>query len=246
MTRFPTLLFAGLILLLSVAASAAITEQQLKARITESTKDFEDLTMVGTAVYKDKKALSKVEPAYARLYDFKTANVLFKPPDKLRMESKLGMVRVEYIINGSKKILRAPKLKVNKIDDFTGDPAKLQDALDLGLITPGLWRNRRIEVLDDPEADGNGEIKLRLYWSKGDMIYLAWIDADNLWLKRFEKRDPQNNLQVRMIYSNPQKVGGVIWIPAKAEMFTGDGEKAGATQFTDMKVNTGLSDSLFK
>ena len=224
----------------------AITEEELKARVTESTKGFEDLTMVGTAVYKDKKALAKVEPTYARLYDFNTANILFKPPDKMRMESKLGMVRVEYIINGSKKILRAPMLKVNKVEDFTGDPAKLHDAFDLGLITPGLWRNRRVEVLDAPEAQAKGEIKLRLRWAKGDMILLAWIDAENLWLKRFEKRDPENKLQVRMVYSDAKRVGDIIWVPAKAEMFTSDGEKAGTTQFTDMKVNTQLADSLFE
>ena len=116
--------------MLSTATSAAITEQQLKARVIESTKDFEDLTMVGTALYKDKKALARVSSSYARLYGFERVKILFKEPDKVRMESKLGMVRVEYIINGWKKTFRAPKLRVNKTEDFTGDPAKLQDALD--------------------------------------------------------------------------------------------------------------------
>lgn len=219
---------------------------QLKSRIEEATKCFQDITMVGAATYKDKKALSKVDPMFARLYDFKTATISLKMPDKLRMESKLGMVHVEYIINGGKKILRIPRLGTNKVDDYSNQPAKLQDALDVGLITCDLWRNRRVEVVDDADATANGEIKLRLRWPKGNIVYYAWIDAKDLWLKRFEKHGGENKLLLRIEYSNPKRVGEAIWIPCKAEMYAPNGEKAGASEYRDIKVNTGLADSLFE
>ncbi len=103
-----------------------------------------------------------------------------------------------------------------------------------------------MEVIDDPQAKENGEIKVRLHWPKGDMIYLAWIDAKDLWLKCFEKRDAQNRLRVRIVYSDPKKIGGVIWMPLKAEMYAGDGTKVGVSKFTNIEVNTGIPDSLFK
>lgn len=244
---FATSLISLYLMITAISMStAAITENDLKARVCEATKGFQDVGVVGTVVYKNKAALTKVESNYAQLYEFKTANVMLKMPDKLRIEGKLGMVKVEYIINQGTKIVRSPTLKVNKKRDYSEDPAKLQSAIDIGLITPSLWNSRKVEIIEDPGAEANGEIKLRLRWAKGDMIYFAWIDAKDLWLKRFEKHDKDGNLQVRMVYSNPQKIGGVIWMPLKAEMYTADGEKAAASEYGDIKVNAGIADSLFK
>lgn len=245
------LLVIGLVYLWLIAAAisataACMTADDLKARIQEATKGFQDMTAVGTVTYKDKDALAKVDSSYTRLYEFKTANVSLKMPDKLRITGKLGMVKLEYIVNGGFKIVRSPTLRINKKQDYSSDPAKLQTAFDLGLVTPVLWSNRRIEVVEDPEADANGEIKLRLQWPKGSMVYTAWIDSKDFWLKRFEKLDDAGTLIVRMIYSNPQKIGGVIWMPLKVEMFAPDGTKAGASEYSDIKVNTGLADSLFQ
>jgi len=227
----------------SAACAAPITEQDLKARIESATKSFADLTTTVTVKEKNKAALTKVEENYARLYEFRSATLSLKVPDKIRIDSKLGMVKFEYIISGGKKIFRASKVK--KIDDYSADPAKLQTPLDLGIVTPQLWVNRKVEVLDDPEAQANGEIKLKLTWFKGDMYNLIWIDAANLWLKRFEKHDSAGNLKVRVVYSNPVNAGGVIWMPTRVELYASDGAKAGSTELTDIKTNTNLPDSLF-
>lgn len=249
MNKLITLMIAGCIcvsLAFANHASAGIAEQDLKAKIEAATKEFNDLTATVTVREKNKAALTKVDESYARLYEFQSPALLqLKAPDKIRIDAKLGMVRFEYIISGGKKILRAPKVKVNKVDDYSKDPAKLQSPLDLGIVTPQLWQNRRVEIVDDPEAQANGEIKMKLTWLRGDMVNLIWIDATNLWLKRFEKRDSANNLRARVVYSNPQNVSGVIWLPTKVELYAPDGVKAGSTELTDIKVNTNLSDSLF-
>jgi outer membrane lipoprotein-sorting protein len=228
------------------SAWGLITETELKARVEKAAKGLTDLSMVGTVTYKNRKVMERVDPAYVSLYEFKSATVLYKSPDKLRMEGKLGMVKFEYIINGGLKIIRVPNLRINKKESFTDDPAKLQRALDIGLVTPSLWQDRRVTILEDAQAQAAGEIKLRLYWAKGDMIYYAWLDAENLWLKRFEKRDAVGKLIVRVDYSSPQKIGGIIWMPTKTEVFGPDGEKAGASEISDIKVNVGLADSLFE
>ena len=228
-----------------VISAPAITEQELKDKIEQASKNLKDISMVGNVTYQNKKALAKVDSNYARLYEFKTANVAYKLPDKLRIEGKLGMVKFEYIINGGIKLFRAPTLRMNKKEDYSKDPAKLQNALDLALLTPTLWQDRKIEIVEDAEACSNGEIKLCLRWPKGDMAYYVWIDAQNLWLKKLEKRDGQNNLRLKVLYSNPQKVGDVIWMPTKVELYSSEGEKAGVSEYSNIKVNTGLADSLF-
>ena len=233
--------------LASIAGSAvAITDSELKARVEAETKNFSDLTMVGSVVYTDKKALAKIDSNFTRLYDFKSAIVSFKQPDKFRMEGKLGMVKFEYIVNGGMKIFRAPAVKMNKKEDYSNDPAKLQSALDVGLITPTLWKNRSVEIVNDPDCESKGEILLKLRWPKGHMVYFAWIDAEHLWLKKFEKHDEHDQVLVSWVYSEPRNVGGVIWMPTKVDMYAPDGQRAGGSEFTDIKVNTGLAESLFK
>lgn len=224
----------------------ALTSAELKARVAAATKNLKDISMLGTVVNANKQAISKVDENYARLYDFKSARVMLKLPDKVRMEGKLGMVKFEYIVNGGTKIFRASPVRINKKENYSDDPAKLQSPLDVGIITPGLWEKRCVEVVDDAEAKSNGEIKLELRWLKGDMVYFAWLDEANLWLKKLEKRDAQGNLKFRMVYSNPKNVDGVIWLPTRAEMFAPDGDRAGTTEMSDIKYNSGLSDSLFE
>lgn len=230
----------------SAVGAASISEAELKSRVEAAVKDLEDLTMTGTVVYKDSKTLARMEESFARLYEFKSAAVMFKSPDKLRLEGRLGMVKFEYIINGGLKIFRAPAVKMNRVKDYSQEPAKLQEPLDIGLITPLLWRGRQVEILQDPESEANGEIRLRLRWMKGSTQYLAWIDADRLWLKRFEKRNGDGELVAAVVYSNPIHAGGVVWMPTRVDLYAGDGQKAAASEFSDIKVNSGLDDSLFK
>lgn len=245
--RSRTVIYLAIVLLnvIGVRASAT-TQQELKARVVSATKDLKDISMIGTVVESNKDIVEKVDASYARLYELKSARISLKAPDKLRIEGKLGMVKFEYIIAGGMKITRAPMLRFKKKEDYSSDPAKLQGPFDMGLVTPSLWENRRVEILDDPECKLNSEIMLKLRWLKGDMYYLAWVDEQNLWLKRIEKRDGEGKLRVRMVYSNPKNIGGVIWMPTTAEMYAPDGAKAGKTEISDIKFNVGMPDSMFE
>ncbi len=221
-------------------------EEQLKSRITEGTQGFSDIKMDVTVTQKDKKALTRVESSYSRLYDFKSATIYVKQPDKMRTEGRLGMIRFEYIINGSDKIVRAPTINFNKREKYPDEPAKVQDALDTGLITPSLWRTRSIQIVDDAEAAAAGEIKVRYSYPAGDMQYLIWLDEKDLWLKRFEKRQADGTLEVRFVYSNPQRFGEVIWMPTRTEMYAADGAKAGTLESSKVEVNINPPDTMFQ
>ena len=229
-----------------VGRAAGTPDADLKARIQAATKDLKDLSMTANVVEVDRKAIEKLDSNYARMLELKSAKVTLKLPDKMRVEGKLGMVKFEYIINGAIKISRAPTVRFKRKDDYTGDPAKLQGPFDMGIITDTLWRNRKIQVLDDPTAVANGEIKLELRWLKGDMVHYAWLDAKDLWLKRVEKYDAQGNLKMRTVYSNAKNIGGSFWIPTTVEVFSPDGAKAGKTQMVDIKYNSGVQDTLFQ
>ncbi len=222
----------------------AITEDELKAQIAAATKDFADITMTINVTLKDKKALEKMEPSYARLYECKTATVFLKHPDKVRTEAKLGMVKLEYIINGSTKIFRAKNLRINQKEDCAKKPAKLQTAFDFGMVTSSLWSNRAIQIIPDSEAEANGEIKLRAQWPTGRSGHLVWLDAKDLYLKKVEKHDRQGQVESTVVYTNPVKLGPIV-IPTKAELFSPTGTSVAISECTNIKANTGLADSLF-
>ncbi|MCE5324536.1 outer membrane lipoprotein-sorting protein [bacterium] len=236
----------GILVLILSVPSVAITSDELKAKVQAATNGLKDISMLGTVTQSNKDAIAKIDENYTRLYEFKSARVMLKLPDKMRMEGKLGMVKFEYIINGGIKIFRASPVRINKRSDYSDDPAKLQSALDVGLITSTLWDNRKVEIVEDAEAKANCEIKLQLKWPKGDMQTFIWIDKNDLWLKKLEKRDGQGDLKVRVVYSNPKNIDGIIWLPTKAEMYSSSGDKVGTTEMSDIKYNSGLPDSLFE
>jgi outer membrane lipoprotein-sorting protein len=228
------------------SVTKCITSDELKARIENQTKDFKDIVMTVTITGKNKEALESIEPSYTRMYEFKSASVSFKAPDKVRTEGKLGMVRFEYIINGYTKIVRSPTIRLNQKSDYKNDPGKIQDAFDLGLICSAIYKNRRIETLEDPQAQLNGEIKVRLFYPNSDMQYMAWLDERNLWLKRFEKRTSKGILKVRYEFSEPKYIDNIIWIPTRTEMYAPSGDKAGISETSNIKVNVGLDDKIFE
>jgi len=235
------------LLTLALSCSAyGLTSEELKARVEKATTQLKDVTMTVSITYQNRKALEKIDSAYSRMYEFKSANISFKPPDKMRVDGKLGMVRFEMIVVGTTRIVRAPKLKINAKNEYSSAPSKVQTPLDMGFVTPALWKNRTIEVLDDPEAAAAGEIKIRMQWPNNTMVNLAWLDAKNLWIKRFEKRDSSNKLLVKLAFANPKQIAEGMWFPTSVDIFAPDGEKAGASQASDIKVNSGLGDSLFE
>ena len=84
-------------LVLSTASMgiAGLKEADLEARITDAAKGLKDITMVGRVLDTNKKALETMDANYAELYGIKLTNVSLKMPDKLRMEGRLGVVKID-------------------------------------------------------------------------------------------------------------------------------------------------------
>lgn len=227
-------------------ADSATPTSEFKARVETVTKDLRDMSFKASVKEVNKDLLKKMDNGYTKILELKEAQISLKFPDKIRIEGKIGMVKFEYICSDGYKIARAPKIGFKKRDNFSHDPAKLQGAFDVGIITPSLWQTRKVEVIDDPEAKFKGEIKLKLQWFKGDTVYFAWVDARNLWLKRLEKQNAQGEIREVVSYADPKNLGGQLWMPTRCELKTPEGAKIGSTVVSDIKLNSGLQDSIFE
>jgi outer membrane lipoprotein-sorting protein len=227
-------------------ASGPVSVDDLKSRITQAAVKLKDVSFTFTVIEKNADAIEKVDSNYARLYDFKSARVSLKEPDKLRTDGKLGMVKFEYIVNAGLKIVRAPMLKIKREKSYAGNPGKLNDALDFGILAPSLWAMRKIEILKDPAATAADQTKIGLSWDSSGTRMMVWIDNKDTCIKRVERYDGDCNLKVVLVYTNFKKPDGVAWIPTRIESFGEDGCKLGVCEISDIKVNAGLQDSLFK
>jgi outer membrane lipoprotein-sorting protein len=71
-----------------------------------------------------------------------------------------------------------------------------------------------------------------------------WVDKDRKIVKKREWYGQDGRQMATFSYENPQRVGGV-WFPTRQVVRNMDDRVAGVSEFENIRVNTGLADSLF-
>lgn len=218
----------------------------IRGEIREATKGFKDITLTAKVVYGNKKELQKIGKDFPKSYDAKTSTVRYKAPDKMRMDGKIGMVGISIIINGKWKLYRVPALHIGKKQDCTDEPNQLQGDLEVGLITEQLWRDYVVTGADIVKAADASQYKLTFARSNArDKKRVCWVEPKTIKLLKLEKYEPDGSLKARYIYSKHKHVGGV-WVPTRIDVYNEDNKLAGSTEYVNIKVNTGIADSVFK
>lgn len=228
-------------LCIAVSASAA----DLRARIKQATGDLKDISLTCKVLQANQNELKKIGKDFGRSYEFKSTLIRYKAPDKMKMESKLGMVKLEVIINGDRKVTIIPPVHYRKKEDISDQPHKRQTDLDIGVITDSLWRD--YTVIDiDAEKDGDDPIDRITFRRENSAKKLAcWVDDKTLKLLKVEKYESDGRLISRDIYSGHSLINGIVWVPGKVQVYNCDGKLAGTTAYENIKVNTGIPDSVF-
>ena len=226
----------------AVSASAA----DLRARIKQATCDFKDIALTCKVLQANQKELKKIGKDFPKSYEFKSTLVRFKSPDKMKMEGKLGMVKVEIIINGDRKLTSIPPLHYRKKEDISDKPHKRQTDLDIGMITDSLWHDYIVTNVDTESAgdDPVDRITFRRENSREKKL-AAWVDDKTLKLLKVEKYESDGSLLSRYIYSGHSLINGIAWVPTKIQVYNCDGKLAGATAYESIRINTGIPDSVF-
>ena len=235
------------ILLIALGMLAVVTCVALDIReeIREASKGFRDLSATVVATYANMAELRKIGKDFARSYEFKEAKVFFKNPDKLRMTGKVGLVRVDYIVNGDMRIIRVPTLHVSKKDSFADDPQKRQTPLDVGVLSDAIWKEYDIEFEGEKVVDGVKQYVLFLKRKGSPRTQRLWIESDTMRMLQREKYDNEGRLKSRLVYVASRKLDNV-WVPGKIEAYSPSGKLAGVTEYRNVKVNTNIPDSEFK
>jgi len=224
--------------------AGAVSLAEVRSRIQQATAGFRDLRMDVEIAFADQKELAVIGKDYGRAYEFKRSQLVFKDPDKFKMTARAGLVNVTYIVTGDMKRVKAGLIK--KTDDIGDEPHKKQNALDVGIVTGSLWQFFNVEGVRTESLNGVPcyVLTLSLANSPQKKQYI-WVDAKDLKLLRREKREADGSLRVRYVYSGHRRVNG-IWVPGEQRVFNGHGRLGGTSVYSNIRINSGVSDSEFR
>jgi outer membrane lipoprotein-sorting protein len=191
----------------------------------------------------DQAELGKINRDFGLAYMLKDITMRFKEPNKLRMEGSIGSI----VMNGSARHFRVPALHLSKRDDLGESPGRRYTLLDVGLLTRSSAAAVDGHYLRDEKV---GEIETRVFEAayRGDTAnkYVLWVDPKTHVVAKREWLDGEGKLKATFLYQAPTEVSPGVWVPTRVEIRNRDDAVAAVTSYSEVKVNQGLSDSLFE
>jgi hypothetical protein len=226
-------------------AGGAGAEVSLKQYTQPALQDF---TATAVIAQKNDAELRKIDDSFARAYRFRESLIQYKEPQKLRIDSKAGLLSLRYVINGKRKATQVPGLRINKVKDITGRPGEEQGMLDSGILTPGFVNDAvAFRFLGHQKLDGRTVPAFEFWYTDEDdsRHHFVWIDPAKKIILRRDVHHRKGGLKMRFLYKEPKQVAGV-WVPTRVEVYNAENRLGAVTRYTSVKVNTGLSESLFR
>lgn len=230
---------AALILIakLSLAQSQDINDyvqtrlQDLRATIRQQTAN--------------QRELEKINRDFANSYRVKQMTARYKEPLRMRLESKIGVVNVVYIINGNQKYVSAGPIR--NTDDITHAPGKRQTLMDFGILTPSFMRLVNARFLRFETEGATRYAVFELTWANSDDTskHIVWMDGKTRTIYKRQWYNQQGKLMATFYYRNPVEASPGVWVPTRVEVYNADGKLGGVTTYSELRVNEGLPDNLF-
>lgn len=207
---------------------------------------LKDLQMTITAGKIRLGELRKINNEFANAYRFKKMEVYYKEPSRMRLESEVLSRKLLYVINGDKKYIKAPGHQ--EVQDVAEAPGKKQTMLDFGLITPSVASRLKARFLRE-EKEGDRSLYLfELFWNYGDdhTRYLVWIDPQTKITVKRQWFNNEGKLMATFHYLEAVEVAPGLWIPTRVEVYNAENRFGGVTIHSNIQVNKGLDERLFK
>lgn len=213
---------------------------------------LDDVSFLAKVESVNKRELAKIKNDVALTYKVDSIRVQAKEPFRLRLDSTIKVAESDsrkgvVIFNGSKtrqQLFGLPTLR----DDFARKPGRRQTIFDFGLVTPSLFNGffeAKFVRVDRKTGDYVFDVTYATRLDD-DTRHRIWVDPAKKYVTRREWYSQMGNRPLLAVFTweSPVKVGGV-WIPTRVVARNPEGKVAGTMRFTDIRVNTGLPESLF-
>jgi outer membrane lipoprotein-sorting protein len=219
----------------------------LRTEVTQATRGFKDVRLECKVVHADMTELKRIGKDFPKSFEVKNTTAFYKAPRMMRIDGKLGMVGIVLIMNGDYKGVRVPSLHITKKENIASKPDRRQTDFDLGIISESLWQDYIIlDIATEKSSDGAVRKVTMVHDNDRDRKIVCWIDADTYKLMKVERYKWRGPLEARYVYSKHTYVDGAIWVPGRVDVYSPEGKLAATTLYENVKVNTNITDSLFK
>lgn len=193
----------------------------------------------------EQSELRKINKDFATSYKFSYLKVYYKEPLMLRAESRVEGTDLYYMISGGRKKYLIPKIHISTVQNIAHAPGKRQTMMDFGLLTPSLFADLMNAEFIRTDPD-NGDLVFDLTYKADDRSrYRVWVDPQKRFITKRVWFAQDGHEMATFTYAQPEEVNGV-WFPTRGTVRNADRVVAGITEMTQIRVNEGLKDSLFK
>ena len=218
----------------------AADEPSFEALCSADVKALKTHVRVSSAVTSE---LRKISPDYVTVAQLKEVDLTYCPPNKLRMESKIGLM----IVNGDKRYFRVPQLGLKRTDNGGEETNRRFSLLDLGMLSANARQSVAAKFVGKSTDSSQEALQFEITLPKvASLKYTVWIDPKTRTLTKREWRDETGKLKATFLYSEPKEVAPNVWMPQKMEILNPDGAKAGLLEHREMIVNQAVEDASFQ
>jgi outer membrane lipoprotein-sorting protein len=236
--------------LVALAFGAAIgaapaAETDIRKYVCQKLDDFTAEIAVSKA---NQTELAKINKDIGLAYRFKSAKVSYKEPNQVRMEGAAEGSKITWVMNGVAQVVYINGKKVSE-RKYTDAPGKRKSLMDVGLVSEYYLTYTNAKFLREGSVDGTkcAVFEMR-YDAKFDDTshHTVYIDPATRCVLRREAYSQEGKLQAVYFYRDPKQIAPGVWFPSRVEAQNLDRVIAGVTEYRNIKVNSGLPESLFK
>lgn len=210
-------------------------------------KNLVDGTFTARVQSGNQSELGKINKDFGLSYRFKYSNIVFKEPFKFRAESVLEGSKLSVIQNGTKQKFNSPIYKGTQ--NLAKSPGRMRTLLEFGLLTPSLFQDfYEAKFVRVDRATGDVVFDITYVAKLDDSTrFRVWIDPEKKYTVKREwyGQGHRAALKATFFYDNPVNLDG-IWMPTRSSVRNADNKLAGTLGYEGLKINTGVSDSLFQ
>jgi len=200
-------------------------------------------------VQSDTKELSKIGADFSATYSLKNMSMLYKQPDKLRLEGKSPTRGTALmILSGAVRFVDIPRFKIHITENLEKSPSRRQSLLELeGVLSPDTLKYLAGTYVKTESWDGiiADQFELHYIGAQSGQHFNVWLDAKTHITVKRQWFDAENHLKATFLYDQPKEVTPGIWLPTRIQVQNADGVTAATISMDEMQVNTGLSSDLF-
>lgn len=239
-----------------VAASAPLRAQEASpvppVTLDAATKKLvntriKDMAATVRVTETDWRELEKCGSDFKRTYYFKRMNVAYRYPNQTRMETKALGSTLVIVFSGDTRYYKVPfKTETSSV---AGQPGQKQGLLQFGIYAPDYltldYDPQLLGVEKSGKEKGLHKIRLSQRRSANKSYELLWVNPKTHIIERRQSWNGDKQLTMELRYKNVKEVKPGIFVPFRIEIYNPEGKLGAAQAVEDLRINTGLADSLF-